>query len=527
MRKLALCAALAALVSVSPLALAKSHDHDQKSPDAALVKPQSSVTTGSVSVEGHNIDYKAVAGTLVLHKNGDSTGEPTVSMFYTAYFKKGAEADKRPVTFIYNGGPGSATVWLHMGAWGPQRIVTADHTHTAAAPYKLVNNKYSLLDASDLVFIDAPGAGFSRLIADAKDPKKRAKQMKERKKKIYSVNGDAHAFAQFIQLFLSKYGRWNSPKYLFGESYGTTRSAVLSKLLENRNAVDLNGVILLSQILNFDLSIDGPERNPGVDLPYALGLPTFAATAWYHHKLPNRPAELKPFLDKVEHYALTDYMQALLKGNDISASEKQAVAQQLHEFTGLPVNYLLKADLRVNGAMFEHELLTNGGDITGRLDSRFKGPAMDPMAKGRHYDPQSMAISAAYVGAFNNYVRKTLDYGKGQHYRLFADIDSWDFHHTARWGKGGTLNVMGDLARTMKANPNLQIMLAGGYYDLATPYFTAEYEMKHLPIPASLEKNISFHWYPSGHMVYAHVPSLKKLHDDVAKFIDRTDNVAD
>lgn len=522
MRKLVLAAALTALISVSPLGVAKNSKTDtsaSSSPDASLVKPQSSVSYGSVNVEGHSISYKAVAGTLVLHKHGDKTSEPTVSMFYTAYFKKGADPSTRPITFIYNGGPGSATVWLHMGAWGPRRIATADHTHTPAAPYKLVNNDYSLLDASDLVFIDAPGAGFSRLIADDKDKSKRAAQMKERKKTIYSVDGDAAAFAQFIQQFMSKYGRWNSPKYLFGESYGTTRSAVLANDLVNGHSVDLNGVILLSQILNFNFSIDGSRRNPGEDVPYIGALPTYAATAWYHDKLPNKPADLDAFLQKVEHYATHEYTLALMQGANLAPAEKQAVAEKLHEFTGLPVDYLVKANLRVSGGMFEHELLNQSSDTTGRLDTRFKGPSMDPLSEGSRYDPQSSAISSAYVSAFNNYVRKTLKFGQGMHYRLYADIDQWGMKHH---GHRGTLNVMGDLARTMKADPDLKVMLNGGYYDLATPFFTAEYEMKHLPIPASLQKNISYDWYPSGHMVYVHVPSLKKLHDNVVKFIKQT-----
>jgi len=276
MRRLVLAAALAsALISTATFAHDDKHDDTKAkndAPDAALVKPQSSESEGSVTVEGKRIDYKAVAGTLVLHGKGDKEDEPTVSMFYTAYFKKGVAPGRRPITFIYNGGPGSATVWLHMGAFGPKRVVTSDDSHTPAAPYGLVNNDYSLLDASDLVFIDAPGAGFSRLIADDKDPSKRADQMKDRKKDIYSVDGDGHAFAQFITQFLSRYGRWNSPKYLFGESYGTTRSAVLANDLENEDSVDLNGVILLSQILNFDNSIDSPADNPGMDLPYVLAV---------------------------------------------------------------------------------------------------------------------------------------------------------------------------------------------------------------------------------------------------------------
>ena len=533
MRKLPLAAALAALL-LSSAAMAGPDKKDEKATpaakaDAALVQPQSSSSEGSVSVEGKRIDYKAVAGTLVLHGSGDKEDEPQVSMFYVAYFKKGVDAAKRPITFIYNGGPGSATVWLHMGAFGPRRVVTADDSHTPAAPYQLVNNDYSLLDASDVVFIDAPGAGFSRLIANDADKSKRAEQMKEREKAIYGVDGDGHAFAQFITQFMSKYGRWNSPKYLFGESYGTTRSAVVANILENEDSVDLNGVILLSQILNFDTSIDGPEFNPGIDLPYQLGLPTYAATAFYHHKLPQQPAALEPFLAEVEQYAMGPYAQALMAGSRLGDAQKQAVAEKLHQYTGLPVAYLVKANLRVSGGMFEHELLGQGDETTGRLDTRFSGPSLDPMSKSSEYDPQSSAIISAYVAAFNDYVRRDLKFGQNRRYRLFADIKHWDFSHKAPGVEGEALqsstNVMPDLAMAMKTNPNLKVYVNGGYYDLATPFFAADYEDHHLPIPASLDANISYSWYPSGHMVYAHAPSLKQLHDNVVRFIEQTDNV--
>lgn len=492
---------------------------------AELARPQTSTSTGRVTVEGKRIDYQAVAGTLVLHGTGDDEAIPEASIFYTAYFKKGADASQRPVTFIYNGGPGSATVWLHMGAFGPRRVVTEDHSHTPAAPYRLVNNDYSLLDASDLVFIDAPAAGFSRLIAQADDKDARDALMKKREKAYFSVDGDGEAFARFITRFLTVYGRWNSPKYLFGESYGTTRSAVLANLLENEDSVDLNGVILLSQILNFSDSIDGPDRNPGVDLPYALGLPTFAATAWYHKQLPQDVGPLAPFLAKVEAFATGEYTQALMAGNALAPARRQAVAETMHQYTGLSVDYLLKADLRVTGSMFEHELLGDRATTTGRLDSRFSGPSMDPLAKGSHYDPQSAAISSAYVATFNDYVRSTLGFGKDQHYRLFAGYSDWDFSHRApgaRWSREQATNVMPDLAAAMKTNPNLKVMMNGGYYDLATPYFTAEHELSHLPIPQALQQNISVHLYPAGHMVYAHEPSLKALHDEVAAFIGST-----
>ncbi|GAB2573638.1 peptidase S10 [Dyella jejuensis] len=524
MRKLPLAIALAVLL-LGNAAAADKRDKtpsDDAKPETALLHPQASSSEGSVSVEGKRIGYKAVAGTIVLHGKGDKENEPTVSMFYVAYFKKGVASDQRPITFIYNGGPGSATVWLHMGAFGPRRVVTADDSHTPAAPYQLVNNDYSLLDASDLVFIDAPGAGFSRLIADEPDLAKRVEQMDDRRKEIYSVDGDGHAFAQFITQFLSRYERWNSPKYLFGESYGTTRSAVLANDLENEDSVDLNGVILLSQILNFDTSIDGPEQNPGVDLPYELALPTFAATAYYHHRLPQQPAALEPFLQEVEQFAAGDYTQALMAGSRLDDARKQAIAEKMHQYTGLPVDYLLKADLRVSGGMFEHELLGDTDDTTGRLDSRFSGPSLDPLSKEAEYDPQSSAISSAYIAAFNNYVRQDLKYGQGQTYREYADIKEWNFKHN---NHDGAVNVMTDLATAMKTNPNLKVFLNGGYYDLATPFFAADYEMHHLPVQPALMNNISYAWYPSGHMVYAHEQSLKLLHDNVARFIEQTDNL--
>jgi carboxypeptidase C (cathepsin A) len=524
MRKLPLAIALAALLLGNAVAADKKDKtpSDDTKPDAALLHPQASTSEGSVSVEGKRIAYKAVAGTIVLHGKGDKENEPTVSMFYVAYFKKGADAAKRPVTFIYNGGPGSATVWLHMGAFGPRRVVTKDDSHTPAAPYQLVNNDYSLLDASDLVFIDAPGAGFSRLIANDADASKRDEQMKDRRKEIYGVDGDGHAFAQFITQFLSRYSRWNSPKYLFGESYGTTRSAVVANDLENENSVDLNGVILLSQILNFDTSIDGPDQNPGVDLPYELALPTYAATAYYHHKLPQQPADLESLLQEVEQFALGDYAQALMAGSRLDDTRKQAIAEKLHQYTGLPVAYLLKANLRVTGGMFEQQLLGDTDTTTGRLDTRFAGPSLDPLSKESQYDPQSSAISSAYIAAFNNYVRNDLKYGQDQNYLEYADIKEWDSKHN---NHDGAVNVMPDLAMAMKTNPDLKILLNGGYYDLATPFYAADYEMHHMPIQPALMNNISYAWYPSGHMVYAHEESLKLLHDNVARFIDQTDNV--
>jgi carboxypeptidase C (cathepsin A) len=499
-----------------------------------LFKPESVTTDGSVTVEGQRIDYRAVAGTLVVHganwndsawrepvkdkddKDGDKNAAEA-SMFYVAYFKKGAPSANRPITFIYNGGPGSSTVWLHMGAFGPRRVVTKDDTHTPAAPYEVVDNAYSPLDATDLVFIDAPGTGFGRLAG------------KDKEKAFWGTDQDRDAFDQFIRLFLSKYGRWNSPKYLFGESYGTPRSALVVNSLETTHDVDFNGVMLLSQILNFDLSIDGPDGNPGIDQPYIVGLPTYAATAWYHNKLPGqRPADLPTFLKEVEQFANGEYASALSAGSELDPARRQAVAEKYAQFTGLPVAYVLKANLRVTGGEFEKNLLDDQGLTTGRFDTRFTGPDMDPLSQSADYDPQSAAISSAYVTAFNDYVRGQLHYGDGQTYKQTIDVfKDWDFKHQppgAPFALPGTVNVMPDLASAMKYNPNLKVMLNGGYYDLATPFYEGWYEMHHLPIPAKLQGNIEYHYYESGHMVYAHQDSLKQLHDNVASFIHRTES---
>jgi len=508
--------ALCALVSPAFAADKPAPKEVPATTTAAATAPQESTTRGSVTVEGRRINYKAVAGTLILK---DKDGKPTGSMFYVAYLKDGANPANRPVTFFYNGGPGSSTVWLHMGAFGPRRVVTDDHTHTPAAPYLLVNNDYSLLDATDEVFIDAMGTGFSRILDKDKGGVGKPKD-------FYGIDEDGKAFAQFITEFLSKYGRWNSPKYLFGESYGTTRSAVLANDLETDDDVDLNGVILLSEILNFNINADFPNSNPGIDLPYQLMLPTFAATAWYHHKLPNQPAELQPLLTQVEQFAMNDYAKALQAGSTLDPVAKQQMAEQLHNYTGLPVSYLLKANLRVTGPEFEHELLLDSDELTGRLDSRFAGPVMDPLAEQAAYDPQSAAISSAYVSAFNDYVRKDLKFGQNMRYRPEINVfPEWDFKHQppgAPFALPFTPNVMPDLASAMIYNPDLKVLLNSGYFDLATPFYAAVFTMHHLPMPDKLQSNIQYAFYPSGHMVYVHIPSLKAIHDNTAKFIEST-----
>ena len=525
-------ALIAASGDPKPAAATRTGESASATGEFEPFKSEAVTSTGTVTIGGRTIAYQAVAGTLIVHPKGwddvphdpndKSAGgdaaaahNPTAeaSMFYVAYFKTGGGV--RPLTFIYNGGPGSATMWLHMGAFGPRRVVTPTDSHAPGAPYSIVNNSSSLLDASDLVFIDAPGTGFSRIAG------------KDKEKAFWGVDADAYAFAEFIQEFLSRYHRWNSPKYLFGESYGTPRSAVVANELAVDRSIDLNGVILLSQILNFDLSPDRPTNDPGIDMPYETSLPTYAATAWYHHKLPGEYASLQALLNQVEQFAMGEYAQALAAGLDLAPAEREAVAEKLHEYTGLSVEYITKANLRIDGGEFRQSLQGASDLTTGRLDTRFSGPDLDPLSERADYDPQSAALSSAYAAAVNEYLRDTLHYGADQIYKAHVDTH-WNWTHqlpgeseapaTNRQG----CNVMPDLANVMKENPTLKVLLNAGYFDLATPFYQGVYEMRHLPIPQSLFSNIEFRFYESGHMVYAREASLKQLHDNVAEFIRRT-----
>lgn len=500
-----------------------------------------STTAGEVTLGGQRVAYTAIAGTITVGATDTEDAQlgmdgkplpgtqlaaalpkdaaeapPVARMFYVAYFKKDTKAESRPVTFFFNGGPGSSTMWLHLGSMGPKWVQTNGDTHLPAAPYKLIDNPDCLLDASDLVFIDMPGTGFGRLTG------------KDAGKAFWGVDQDAQAFARFISRFLTKYDRWNSPKFLFGESYGTTRSAVLANNLQDRN-IDLNGVMLLGQIFNFTIGLGVGGARPGMDLPYELALPTYAATAWYHKKLSPQPAALEPFLKEVEEFALGPYMHALAEGTTLSASEKQAVAEKIHQYTGLPVAYVLKAELRINGGQFEQTFANDDNLTTGRYDTRYLGPSINPLSESAQYDPQSSAISSAYFSLLNNYLRSNLKYGSTSTYVPSALFDGvrWDMSRGGQGGRGGPaanaggLNVSADLADAMKTNPRLMVMVNDGYYDLATPFFAAYYEDTHLPIPQALTKNIEYDWYEAGHMAYVRDECRKLLHDRVAAFIKK------
>jgi len=490
-------------------------------PAGAHALPHDSITDGTVTTGGKSIAYKAVAGLLRVGANDpqdatisldgttlpDSGVEPakpgeepaTATMFYTAYFAKDANVNTRPIVFIYNGGPGSATMYLRMCSFGPVRVVLPDLGHPAGGPYKIVPNEDSLLDTADLVFIDAPGTGYGRV-----------------------TGKDAGAFQRFIRRFLTKYDRWNSPRFLFGESYGTTRDAVLAAALQ-RHGVDLNGVVFLSQILSFDDSADGSDGNPGTDNGFFLALPSFAATAWYHHKVPNQPAELQPWLHEVEQYSLGEYATALLQGADLDSAKKAAVAAKLESYTGIPAALWIKANLRLTGGEFAQDLLGSSDESTGRLDSRWQGPSMNPLHSEADSDPFSESIESAIVAAMNTYAHDTLYFGKDLTYEPSARMGGWNWDMTVKGQGGGwsgtSSNVEGEIAYTMKVNPNMHVLLMGGYFDLGTLYFGATYEMKHLPIPASLQKNIDYKFFPTGHMVYVNPEARAALHQRTAEFI--------
>jgi carboxypeptidase C (cathepsin A) len=480
---------------------------------ANLQPPRFATTHHSLRIGGATLRFTATAGSLTLHNDKH---QPTQRMFFVAFTRDGVRDEStRPVTFLYNGGPGSSSFFIEMGAFGPRRIVTANAQATPPAPYKLVNNTQSLLDVSDLVFIDAPGTGFSHIVGKGKT------------KDFYSVNGDAKAFVQFIRLYLNKYKRWDSPKFLLGESYGTTRSAALSEVLQSKG-IALNGVILLSSILNFETA----SFAAGNDLAYELFLPSYAAVAWYHQALPTQPKKLKPFLAKVEQFATGEYAQALAAGSGLDAKTRADVARTLHQYTGLAAAYWDKANLRVNNSQFEKELLRNRKQVTGRLDARFSGWSVDLLGEFQHWDPTTATILPVFTAAFHHYLIHYLDYKPQRKYETLnlKVTRAWKWRHNGLRTGGqawpGFTNVAPDLAMAMTKNKFLQVMVNSGYFDLGTPFFATDYTFDHLfnPVAGSrrLQSRIHRYYYQSGHMIYLNPASLKQFKQNVAKFMRQT-----
>jgi carboxypeptidase C (cathepsin A) len=472
-----------------------------------IVQVQHTVTLG-----GKEISYTVTTGTLILkeetEKKGDKEGEsegekPKASVFFVAYTRNDVEDQaQRPITFSFNGGPGSASVWLHLGALGPRRVWLDDIGHLPPPPYRLVDNAHSILDATDLVFIDPVLTGYSRAVVGEK-----AKEFLNFKKDIESV-GD------FIRLYTTRYQRWLSPKFLIGESYGTTRAAGLSGYLQDRHGLYLNGIMLVSSILDFGTA----DFHPGNDLPHILYLPTFAATAWYHRRL-EAPLQkdLPAFLDEVEAFALGEYTTALMKGAALPAEERATIIHQLARYTGLSADYLDRVNLRIEIMRFTKELLRDQRRTVGRLDSRFTGIDRDSGGEMFEYDPSMANISGPYTAAFNDYVRRELKFESDLPYEVlnFKANEQWSFaQHENRY-----VEVAETLRKAITTNPYLKIFVANGYYDLATPYFATEYTFNHLSLDPSLQQNISLGFYEAGHMMYIHQPSLAQLKQDLTAFI--------
>lgn len=469
-------------------------------------------TKHSIQLGGKTIPYTVTCGTIVLKeeskKQGEKEGEwegekPKASIFFIAYTRdEVSDPSQRPLTFSFNGGPGSSSVWLHLGLLGPKRVLMDEMGNTPPPPYRLVENEYSLLDTTDLVFIDPVSTGFSRVVPG------------EKEKQFHGFKKDIESVGDFIRLYTSRYKRWSSPKFLIGESYGTTRASGLSGYLQDRHGYFLNGIMLISSVLSFQTL----EFELGNDLPYVLFLPTYTATAWYHNRLPDDlQSDLQAALREVEDFARGDYAQALMRGASLPTEERQKVVGKLARLTGLSEDYIDRTDLRIEIFRFTKELLRHERQTVGRLDSRFKGYDRDSAGEHFEFDPSMSNIMGPYTAMLNQYVRSELNYESDLPYEVLnPKVWPWSYaDHENRY-----VDVAETLRKSITTNPFLKVFVANGYYDLATPYFATEYTFNHLALPSELQANISMEYYEAGHMMYIHIPSLEKLKEDLAKFIE-------
>jgi carboxypeptidase C (cathepsin A) len=461
------------------------------------------VTHHQVTVDGKGLRYTATTGRLPI-KRGD--GRIDAEMFFVAYTLEGQVDSKRPLTFCFNGGPGSASVWLHMGAVGPKQVVLEPNGFMPAAPYRITDNQSTLLDRSDLVFVDAIATGFSRAANT------------EMTKKFLGVQGDIEAFGEFIRLYMTRYDRWTSPLFILGESYGTTRAAGIAGYLAD-HGIAFNGITLLSTAMDFG-TLEWTKNN---DVPYVLLVPSFTMIAAYHKRLaPDLMQDLAKTRQEVEHWASTDYMLALAKGDGLSPEERQKVIDQYARYTGLDRKLVDNADLRINVAEFTHNLLLDQKLRVGRLDGRFTGVDPEGLLDTRFYDPTSSAILPPYTSVFNNYVRTELGYKVDVPYKVFA----WDEPSFQKWEWGdaekGFPNTAPGLRAALVKNPYLKVLVMEGYYDLATPYYAANYTVDHLDLGQNFRKNISFATYEAGHMVYIDNGSHQKMKRDLVEFMGKS-----
>jgi carboxypeptidase C (cathepsin A) len=471
----------------------KDSKEKPKEPEEKLIQSKQTVT-----INGQEINYHATAGTILLR---DEEDKPTASIFYIAYTRDGIkDLAARPITFSFNGGPGSSSVWLHLGMLGPRRVRLADDGSALPPPYKLQDNEYSLLDETDLVFIDPVSTGYSRAI-----PPKDAH-------KFHGLHEDAASVAEFIRLYVTRNKRWVSPKFVIGESYGTTRAAVLSSELSQRLKMNVNGIMLVSTVLNFQ-TIDFGAGN---DLPYVLYMPTYAATAWFHKKLAADLLQqpLTNVFAAAESFANGEYSAALFSGNSLSPEQRRKVVTEYARLTGLTTNFVERANLRVPMGRFAAELLADENRVVGRYDSRYKGYVRDRLASRMEQDPSYEAVASAFGSTFNNYVRTELNYETDLPYEVLTGVGPWNWD-----ASNGYVDVGESLANALTRNPFLRIHVSSGYYDLATPLAATRYTFEHLGVDPELLKGVTLDNYTAGHMMYLNLADLKKSKEDLAKFV--------
>ena len=487
---------------IASFAAAEGDPSDSENDPAPEAKQY--VTEHSARIGGRNIDYTVTAGTMLMTNDDD---EPAALMGYTAYVSKGGNAAERPIMFAYNGGPGSASIWLHMGILGPQRAVVTDAGFSRNGPYKRVNNDYSIIDETDLVMIDPVGTGFAKPVGEGKG------------EDFWGVDQDIKSVSEFIVKYLTDNGRWASPKYILGESYGGMRSGGVAYYLLNNHMVALNGVILVSPFMEMTSGFAGM----GIDLPHVMFLPTFAATARYHGALDPEPPDLSAFMQEVGEFALNEYAPALLMGNRLNPEQRRNVLAKLSRYTGLSEDYWDRANLRIAEGQFNKELMRETGRTVGRVDSRFAGDMINRIGESAVYDPMLSAIGPGYLAAFMDYYQADLEVTDVGNYTVFGNIfGKWDWSHQQPDLGGFKLpfpNTAVDLAFTMKQNPSMRVLVQQGYYDLATPHLATEYFVDHLDVPDELRDNISIAYYEAGHMMYIHEPSMVKYKQDLAGFI--------
>lgn len=495
MRSLKSLALFLALVLVVPTA---AQEASSAPSDGNVPAEQMSVTEHTIELGGQTIPYEATAATMHLVNDDE---EVIGSLYYTAYRRTDVDSATRPLSFIYNGGPGSASMWLHMGAFGPKRVVVDDDGHTPPPPYDLVDNPGSLIDVTDMVFIDPIGTGFSRVVGAGEGSD------------FWGIDEDADSLAQFVTRYVTRNQRWNSPKFLLGESYGTTRSAVLVNLLQRRG-MHFSGLSLISAVLDFETLLFAP----GHDTSYVTYLPTYAITAAYHGALP-WPDDLEGWLDEVRDFARGEYAHVLALGASATQAQRDAVRARLAGYTGLSEDYLERADLRVTASQFRAELQRETGMVTSRLDARYDGFGNNRLSENAPYDPQSTAISGAYTAAINRYLRDDLGFATELMYVTGGGTRNWNWQRRGSGGWLSSTNVAPDLEQAMIRNPSLLVQIENGYYDLATPFFAMEWTTDHMNVPAELRGNIRHNYYQAGHMMYVLEDELLNLRTNVMDLI--------